>query len=305
LAGADVSASLRRLAAQRTDIFSEVGLTDAQKRKAAEEARKLSKAREANVWDGHVASGQLTTDRFNNAAAMGGQIDALHRSKGLGEAAGPAPHIGPAGFVVPVPIPTSAMPIVAPANMTGASLSAAPQAGLSNPYTYNPGEATGLPYSGVQVPGPVAPVAMSFAAQPVSAATRPAEAAPDGEPSAKRARVERLPEGRFHDEETWLASHPVRCASRCGRYKRLTALCAQDPVTIMVQLPNYPDNPKWKCDGQKLPLESVPLNSSVGTLRDRIQVSHFQGLSHDAESGDRPRRRYRSAGSRSSSTTGS
>jgi splicing factor 3A subunit 1 len=66
--------------------------------------------------------------------------------------------------------------------------------------------------------------------------------------------------------------------------KRLTALCAQDPVTIMVQLPNYPDNPKWKCDGQKLPLENVPLNSSVGTLRDRIQVSRCHSLISNAES---------------------
>lgn len=48
---------------------------------------------------------------------------------------------------------------------------------------------------------------------------------------------------------------------------------SQDPVTIMVQLPVYPDKPEWKCDGSTLPLEDVPLTALIGTLRDRIQVS--------------------------------
>ena len=52
---------------------------------------------------------------------------------------------------------------------------------------------------------------------------------------------------------------------------------SQDPVTIMVQLPVYPDKPEWKCDGSTLPLEDVPLTALIGTLRDRIQVSNPHG----------------------------
>ena len=82
--GSDVSASLRDLARKRGDIFSTAGMSEAEKAKAAqEEARRKAKDREAVVWDGHVASGELTTNRFQTGANLNQQIEAIHRAKGL------------------------------------------------------------------------------------------------------------------------------------------------------------------------------------------------------------------------------
>ena len=47
----------------------------------------------------------------------------------------------------------------------------------------------------------------------------------------------------------------------------------QDPITIMVQLPEHPAQPKWGCDGTTVALEQVPLTLLIGSLRDRIAVS--------------------------------
>ena len=82
--GSDVSASLRDLARKRSDIFSTAGMSEAEKAKAAqEEIRRKTKEREAVVWDGHVASGELTTNRFQTGANLNQQIEAIHRAKGL------------------------------------------------------------------------------------------------------------------------------------------------------------------------------------------------------------------------------
>jgi len=89
--------------------------------------------------------------------------------------------------------------------------------------------------------------------QPLNANGRPAETGPDGEPSAKRARMSKLPEGQYYNEQIWIDTHP-------------------DPITLQIQLPNYPERPEWKCDGSTLPLEDVPLTALIGTLRDRIQA---------------------------------
>lgn len=59
-------------------------MSEAEKAKAAQEdARRKAKDREAVVWDGHVASGELTTNRFQTGANLNQQIEAIHRAKGL------------------------------------------------------------------------------------------------------------------------------------------------------------------------------------------------------------------------------
>ena len=202
--GADVTASLRNLARKRTDIFTAPGMSEAEKRKAAEEeAKRKAKEREAVVWDGHVASGEMTTSRFQTGANFDEQIKAIHRAKGLtadGQS-GTAPKIGPAGpgEVADIGAEPAFNPLM-PAN--GSTLSAAPQAGLINqnaPSQYNP-------YAQMQQQQPQVPTA----AAPAPSTSRAADDQPDGEPNAKRARTSKLPEGQYYDEETWLASHPVR-----------------------------------------------------------------------------------------------
>jgi splicing factor 3A subunit 1 len=44
-----------------------------------------------------------------------------------------------------------------------------------------------------------------------------------------------------------------------------------------VQLPNHPEQPDWKMDGQIVPVPDLPLSLLIGTLRDRVQ--HIVGTS--------------------------
>jgi splicing factor 3A subunit 1 len=81
LAGTDVSASIRALAAHRPDIFG-TGTDDDARREAEAIASAQSKAREKVVWDGHTASKEAITNRFAGAS-LDEQIEALHRAKGL------------------------------------------------------------------------------------------------------------------------------------------------------------------------------------------------------------------------------
>lgn len=43
-----------------------------------------------------------------------------------------------------------------------------------------------------------------------------------------------------------------------------------DPIDVLVQLPNMPDKPEWKLNGNVLTVPELPLNFLVSTLRDRI-----------------------------------
>ena len=79
--GTDVSSSIRALALHRPDIFGTAD--DAEERKRQEELKAKSKAREAEVWDGHTASKDGITTRFQQGANLDEQIEALHRAKGL------------------------------------------------------------------------------------------------------------------------------------------------------------------------------------------------------------------------------
>jgi splicing factor 3A subunit 1 len=44
----------------------------------------------------------------------------------------------------------------------------------------------------------------------------------------------------------------------------------QQPIDLMIQLPNDSSKPEWKLDGTVVTLRDLPLNLLVTTLRDRI-----------------------------------
>lgn len=68
----------------------------------------------------------------------------------------------------------------------------------------------------------------------------------------KRPRIEdKLAPGQYYPEDEWIRMHP-------------------DPVNVMIQLPNVPEKPEWKLDGNVLTVPELPLNFLVATLRDRI-----------------------------------
>ncbi|GAA5933234.1 Prp21p [Sporobolomyces koalae] len=257
--GTDVSASIRAMAAHRPDIFGD-SPGDKEFRRQAEELAK-SRAREKDVWDGHAASRESITNRYQATANLDEQIEALHRAKHLvGAEDGAEPRIGPAAPAI-VPVPAAPVAPQGPTTLTtGASISAGPtpaDAFFAAPPPQSFGDypqtapiplPAGLPQRpNVVTPGEALPgtTAGTEAAQQ-SSTTRPAEEEPEDERSAKRAKVE----GQVVPEQEWLASHP-------------------DPVKIGVQLPDYPAKPAWGCDGKKLELE-VPLTLLVGTIRDRI-----------------------------------
>ncbi|POY73249.1 hypothetical protein BMF94_3583 [Rhodotorula taiwanensis] len=275
--GTDVSASIRAIAAHRPDIFGE-NIGEAERRRQAEEMAK-SKAREKNVWDGHAASKETITARYQTTN-LDEQIAALHRAKFVLPTEDS--NIGPTLPDTPqVPEPVAAATTLS----AGASISAAPQPQqavlertTSNNFTaaglppgFAPQDANvaaasmqgGPPPAGLpqrpSVPGPGEALpsdgsaGLSAPAPPQGAEasplgnTRPAPEEAEDEPSAKRARRD---EGQVYPEEEWLARHP-------------------DPVKITIQLPDYPAKPAWGCKGQQVELE-VPLTLLVGTVRDRV-----------------------------------
>lgn len=79
VAGTDVVSSIRDLAAHRPDIFGTGN--DEEIKKRQEELLAQSKAREANVWDGHTATKDAITSRYQANATLHEQFD---RAKGLG-----------------------------------------------------------------------------------------------------------------------------------------------------------------------------------------------------------------------------
>ena len=274
------------MAAHRPDIFGD-SPGDKEFRRQAEELAK-SRAREKDVWDGHAASKESITNRYQATANLDEQIEALHRAKHLvgyvallslvpplfGTALirmplvnrpedGGEPRIGPSA---PAVAPQSA-PAQPTTLSTGASISAGPQPAnsfLSAPQglpqggsPLPPSAPANLPPSlpqrpNVNTPGEALPGPRPVPSSEPAAqqsSTRPREDEVEGEPSAKRPKTD---EGQVIPEGEWLASHP-------------------DPVKVGVQLPDYPAKPAWGCDGQKLELE-VPLTLLVGTVRDRIAV---------------------------------
>ncbi|KDE04288.1 hypothetical protein MVLG_05246 [Microbotryum lychnidis-dioicae p1A1 Lamole] len=266
--GTDVSSSIRNLAAHRPDIFG-VG-TDDEARRKQEQAETLarSKKRELGVWDGHTTTKDAITSRYQAGANLDEQIEALHRAKGLvGSQNDKATVIGP---TVPnlsnIDIASASMDdSTSSSGLPSVMLAAGQPTLVATTNTPSPGQvplptAIPVPTSSIETPGTAGPSQTFDSSLPsyagaqagvVSNPNRPADASPDGEPTAKRARLSVSGNGDLRSEAEWLKVHGT------------------DPIRIRIQLPEYPAKPTWGCDGSIFSLE-VPLTLLVGTIRDRI-----------------------------------
>ncbi|CAK9786329.1 hypothetical protein CC85DRAFT_307819 [Cutaneotrichosporon oleaginosum] len=181
--GADISTSLRNLAAARTDLFGDEEDEETRKLREEEAARKR-KEREKIVWDGHTASASRVQDTFKE------RFSAEDRRQKAQEAAGVAD--GPVNTVGPQVGPgikggKASAPLLPKAPATGTSVTGAAQTYATGP-AMNPARAAMI--SGV-------------------GATRPAPDAGLPPRPFKRARVEKLPGGQLYSEIDWMSLHPA------------------------------------------------------------------------------------------------
>ncbi|KAK4688970.1 splicing factor 3A subunit 1, partial [Tremellales sp. Uapishka_1] len=249
--GADISASLRNLASQRTDLFGDE--LDEEERKRKDEEDKLRrKEREKIVWDGHTASKATTESTFQSNFSLDNQIRDIHNRVGVAATSGPSagPQIGP-GIPSQLP-PALAASLPMPGGGTaypGAMISAAPTGPTVHQYISAPYE-----------PPPSAPsihpsrlAAMGAGAPPpVAGQVRPYEGDEPERPVFKRPKIEKLPYGQLYTEIDWMSLHP-------------------DPIALSVQLPNMPDKPEWKLDGSIITIPDLPVNTLFSTVRERIK----------------------------------
>lgn len=82
--GADVAASLKKLARKRVDLF---GTDETEERRKKEEEEELARRKEKEklIWDGHISSSTGTMDKYQTNVNLDEQIAAIHRAKGLGQ----------------------------------------------------------------------------------------------------------------------------------------------------------------------------------------------------------------------------
>jgi splicing factor 3A subunit 1 len=267
--GADVSASLRNLAAQRTDLFGDES-DEAARKQREEEALRARKEREKIIWDGHTNSAQKTADTFQTQFTLDEQIKKMHSQMGLaGETPANAagPQAGPG--IVPSTAPSAAAPSMPnfahlpPAlaaslpkpgggsAYAGATISAAPTGPTTHEYISAPAAAGPSVHpsrqaqmSGQDAGAPPPPLAGNVHAR-------------DEDPSAerpvfKRPKIEKLPYPQMYSEIDWQSLHP-------------------DPISLSVQLPSMPDKPEWKLDGSIITVPDLPVSFTFGTVRERIK----------------------------------
>ncbi|GAA5825145.1 hypothetical protein JCM11251_006118 [Rhodosporidiobolus azoricus] len=302
--GTDVSASIRAIAAHRPDIFGEGDEDDEERKKRAEEMAK-SRAREAQVWDGHAASKESITLRYQQTADLTNQIEALHRSKGLLATDNGGPQIGPS-----VPTASTSSAIEPTTLSAGASISAGPQpaqlnierttqhnfttvGGLPPNFTdpsggtsvsvATPSDSTDAPSTApialppglparpqVQNPGEALPGPGPGSLRALEAAAAAASASPALPAAAAATGTTRPAEDEPEDEPSAKRS---KRAGEGALYSEEDWLASHpDPVKIKVQMPEYAEKPAWGCKGQEVELD-VPLTLLVGTIRDRIQAT--------------------------------
>ncbi|BGP17592.1 hypothetical protein JCM10213_001241 [Rhodosporidiobolus nylandii] len=295
--GTDVSASIRAIAANRPDIFGDADENEEEQKRRAEELAK-SRAREAHVWDGHAASKESITLRYQQTADLSEQISALHRAKGLLATDPEGPQIGPS-----VPSASTSAPIEHTTLTSGASISSGPQpatltierntgrdftaVGAMPSFASTSGASVSVstPTEGVDAPAPP-PTAPSMPLPPGLPArpqvVNPGEALPGPGPGSLRAlEAAAAPPapaaaqlaGTTRPAEDDLEEPSAKRTKRTDGqlYSEEDWLASHpDPVKIKVQLPDYPEKPAWGCVGQEVELE-VPLTLLVGTIRDRIQ----------------------------------
>ncbi|TIA82027.1 hypothetical protein E3P98_01709 [Wallemia ichthyophaga] len=169
--GADVASSLKNLAQGRTDIFGQDREKAELRRKEAEAAAQdVKRRKEAGVWDGHTASADSISQRYQAQADSEVQAERINQTLGINQA----------------PQATTAGPqINSYGNMydpSGATMSAAPS-GPSVPKFH-------MPHSGN--------VRTADEAEMEPFAVK-----------SKRAKVQKLPEGQYYTEDEWMDYHPA------------------------------------------------------------------------------------------------
>lgn len=249
--GADISKSLKDLAANRTDLFGDETDEAAKARREAE-AEQKRKDREKIVWDGHTNSAKTAETTFQSRYSA--EDAARRRNEAMGVSDKPVntvgPQVGP-GIKAQPQQPIMKAP---PSASTGTTISAGPTGpsagGQPTYYSAQAGGASAGPSINPQRQ------AMMSGGAPVPQQAGQVRSAPDDghadRGSFKRARVTKLPAGQLYSEIDWMSLHP-------------------DPITLSVQLPVMPDKPEWKLDGSVLSIPDLPVNTPFATLRERIK----------------------------------
>lgn len=280
--GADVAASLKKLARKRVDVF---GTEDAEELRRKEEEEELAKRKEKEkvIWDGHIATKVGTMDKYQVNVNLDEQIAAIHRAKGFGgtEQTAIGPGIGPAAAPAPIslhpsstslpvnpnalPAPPLPAPVAAPVPIQATASQpifnlapGQPQPVVLPPLHYQ-GLSSSQPFGYTPPPPGSNPSRVGSKAGTVRSAEEMLEGDPSGGPAVKKAKIGRLPDGQLYPEEAWLEYHP-------------------DPITVRVRLPIHSDKPEWKLEGQVLNIPDVPLTALVTTLRDKITTQLDSGV---------------------------
>lgn len=256
--GADVSASLRNLASQRTDLFGDE--IDEEERKRREEAAKQARRdREKIIWDGHTATAAKTSDTFQSQFSGDDQIRKMHSRIGLTDAPDQSrvgPQAGP-GIAIPPPMAAGLPTPSGGTAYSGATISAGPTGPSTREYISAPYDQSfaPAPSSGPAVhPTRAAQMSISTAA----GQTRPApeddddDEEPSEKPVFKRPKIDKLPYGQLYSEVDWMSLHP-------------------DSIVLSVQLPDMPEKPEWKLNGSIILVPDLPVKTMFSTVRERIK----------------------------------
>jgi len=308
--GTDVSASIRAIAAHRPDIFGgDIGA--AEKQKQAERVAQ-SKAREKNVWDGHAASKESITLRYQQTANFDEQIAAIHKSKGVlpTEESNIGPALPAPGPAPAPPPPTAAQPSGPTVLSGGASISAGPQRQQEvtiERTTQNDFRSVGLPPGFAPSPAPApaaapaddaeastvdsneAPLPAGLPQRPQVAA--PGEALPGAGPGSQRANEAAAAPALAASTSTSTTAGVTRSAPDADgddepSAKRARTGEAEGPTTVSEEewLASHPRPVKISVQLPEYPAKpawgckgqkvelEVPLTLLVGTVRDRIAV---------------------------------
>jgi len=260
------------------------------------------------VWDGHTASINMATQRAAAGVSIDEQIAAIHRSKGLTSDSdskiGPKiPQLQDQRYQHPhqqgmhsssqqPPVypgyPTQIPPGPPPAPYPGYVPSSAPFAHQLPGYISTQGtNVTSHPSSHARPPipqqihRPNPPSGMSASSSapaplpPTSLAMGQSPPAPPAPPTPPLPSIPSSKTGRTIEDEVELSLMIKRQKMDPSVGGGLVSAeewieLHQGPINVQVQCPTIPDKPEWKCQGQTIVLDNLPLTTFVSTVKDRI-----------------------------------
>jgi splicing factor 3A subunit 1 len=264
--GANPSASLRQFAGKRTDIFGGVAEEEAQRKREQEEARKR-KDRETIVWDGHAASRTDTTNEFNRPDALQSDMAQIQkRFKTDQQKTYVGPQIGneqggPTQYAAP------------PVHMHGATMQQQPSVasmgtgpGASSVQHFGGMPQTAPAYGASHAYGHPQPPVQHHQQQQMPYVTydQPQAHFNGGgmhqvqQPYYQQQQtLEKRGDGTLHNEQQWMQYHP-------------------QPIRVAIQMPNNPQLSD-RCDGGLITFADMPIGTTIGGVRDRLQMETLDG----------------------------